>query len=106
MQGKKSAEIPQQRKVARAIDPVQLIDTASRLLDGDLDRFSQISRISKSEKPNRDLLALFMWSTHLMTNEEIGALFGLTYSSVSHSVNLIKSRLPHQPEQSSPYLKK
>ena len=73
MQGKKSGEIPQQRKVARGIDAVQLIDTAARLLDGDLDRFRQTARISKSEKANRDLLVLFMWSTGLMTNEEIGA---------------------------------
>ncbi len=51
----------------------QLIDTAARLLDGDLDRFRQTARISKSEKANRDLLVLFMWSTGLMTNEEIGA---------------------------------
>ncbi len=99
-------EIPQKRKVARGIDPVQFIDTAARLLDGDLDGFRQTDRISKSEKPNRDLLVLFMWSTGPMTNEEIGALFGLTYSSVSHIVNLIKSRLTHEPEQSSPYLKK
>ena len=91
-------EIPQQRKVARGIDPVQLIDTAARLLDGDLDRFRQTARISKSEKANRDLLVLFMWSTGLRTKEEIGALFGLTYSSVSHIVNLIKSRLTHEPK--------
>ena len=60
-----------------------------------------IDRIRSTYMPDRrhrGLPVLFMWNTGLMTNEEIGALFGLTYSSVTHIVRPTKSRLSQEAE--------
>jgi chromosomal replication initiation ATPase DnaA len=41
----------------------------------------------------RDLIVYLIWQTGLLTNEKIGAIFDLTYSSVSHSVRAVKARM-------------
>ena len=86
-------EIPQQRDVAKGIDPVALLSKAARIIDCDLTRYKESQRITKSDKNDRDLLVFFVWKTGLLTNEAIGQLFGVTYSSISHIVKSIKSRL-------------
>jgi chromosomal replication initiation ATPase DnaA len=52
-----------------------------------------ISRVSGSQKEKRDIIIFLIWQTGLLTNEKIGAIFDLTYSSVSHSVKAVKSRM-------------
>jgi REP element-mobilizing transposase RayT len=86
-------EVPQQKSIARKIDLVSLLDEAAKVLKCDLKRFKQSARISPSDKEDRDLLIYLIWKTGMLTNEEIGRLFGVTYSSVSHSVKALKSRL-------------
>ena len=34
-----------------------------------------------------------IWQSSLGTNEKIGALFGITYSAVSHQIKVFKKRL-------------
>jgi len=53
-------------------------------------------RISKADKDNRDLLVLSVWKTGMMSNDEIGNLFGVTYSSISHIVKTIRIRLKEE----------
>jgi hypothetical protein len=55
--------------------------------------FKQMPRISKADKDNRDLLVLSVWKSGMMTNDEIGSIFGLTYSSVSHIVKTMRIRM-------------
>jgi len=69
-----------------------------RMLNCDLDHFRQVPRITKSDKDNRDLLIFSVWKTGLLTNEEIGRLFGMTYSSVSHIVSSIRLRIKESRE--------
>jgi hypothetical protein len=51
------------------------------------------SSVSARDEENCDLLIYMLWSTGTMTNSKIGELFGITYSSVSHSVKSTKSKL-------------
>jgi putative transposase len=86
-------EIPQQRKLSRSIDPIQILNKAAQILDCDLNDYKCTPRISMVDKANRDLLVLLVWKTGVLTNSEIGGLFGMTYSSVSHIVKAAKSRM-------------
>ena len=86
-------EIPQQRDVAKGVDQVALLSKAAQIIDCDLTHYKESRRISKSDKNDRDLLVFFVWKTGLLTNEAIGHLFGVTYSSISHIVKSMKSIL-------------
>ena len=86
-------EIPQQRNMSKSADPLAQLKKSARLLDCDLGQLKQMPRISKADKDNRDLLVLSVWKTGMMTNDEIGSIFGLTYSSVSHIVKTMRIRM-------------
>ena len=86
-------EIPQQRDLARHFDPVVRLREAAKILDCDIDHFRQVPRITKSERDDRDLLVFSVWKTGLLTNDKIGRLFGMTYSSISHIVKKVRSRM-------------
>ena len=49
-----------------------------------------------ADKDNRDILLLSVWKTGMMTNDEIGSIFGMTYSSVSHIVKTIRIRMKEE----------
>ncbi len=44
-------------------------------------------------KQNRDLLIYFLWSTGWYSNQEVGNLFGIGYSSVSRQVSIMKTNI-------------
>jgi REP element-mobilizing transposase RayT len=86
-------EISGQRKLAKTINTDDIIDMVKNAFSCDIDRFVKSNRIYGADKDDRDLIIYFIWKTGMLTNEKIGALFGLTYSAVSHSVRSVKSRL-------------
>ena len=43
---------------------------------------------------DRNLLVLSAWQTGVLSNKEIGELFGITHSSVSHIVKPVRKKLP------------
>lgn len=86
-------EIPGQRKLAKTINTDDIIDMVKNAFNCDIDRLEKSNRIYGADKDDRDLIIYFIWKTGMLTNEKIGALFGLTYSSVSHSVRSVKTRL-------------
>ncbi len=86
-------EIPQKRQVLRDTNPETILKKAAKVLKCDTDVFLQSSRISDSDKLDRDILIYFLWSTGWYNNREIGNLFGLGYSSVSRRVTIMKSML-------------
>jgi hypothetical protein len=53
----------------------------------------KLSRVSGAQKEKRDIILYLIWQTGLLTNEKIAAIFDLTYSSVSHSVKAVKSKM-------------
>ncbi len=86
-------EIPQKRQVLRDTNPEKILKKAAKVLKCDTDDFLQSSRISDSDKLNRDLLIYLLWSMGWYTNQEIGNLFGLGYSSISRRVTIMKLRI-------------
>ncbi len=54
----------------------------------------QSPRVSDSNKLNRDLLIYLLWDTGWHTNQEIGKLFGLGYSSISRRELLCNQEYP------------
>jgi putative transposase len=86
-------EIPQKRQVLRDSNPEKILKKAADILKCDTDDFLKSSRISDSDKLNRDILIYILWSTGWYNNQEIGNLFGLGYSSISRRVAIMKSRI-------------
>ncbi len=86
-------EQPQQRDIFRSADPRIIIKKAAAILDCDPDEFMASGRLYGTAKTNRDLLMYLIWEYGVYTNEEIGNLFHVTYSSVSKNVSLIRERL-------------
>jgi len=86
-------EIPQQKSLAREFNPSTLLVEASKKLKCDLKALKEANRVSTQDKENRDLLIYVLWKTGTVTNSVIGDLFGITYSSVSHSVKSTRLKL-------------
>ncbi|MGB9499640.1 MAG: hypothetical protein ACKVE4_07785 [Dissulfuribacterales bacterium] len=66
---------------------------AAAALDCDPDEFIGSGRIFGLAKINRDLLMYFFWQLGVYTNEKIGSLFEITYSSVSRNVSSVRKKL-------------
>lgn len=96
-------EIPQQRNLAKDVDLSAKLVAAAQILGCDLENFRQMPRITKAGKDDRDILVLSVWKTGLLTNGEIGSLFGMTYSSISHIVRSIKMRIEHDDDLKNKY---
>jgi chromosomal replication initiation ATPase DnaA len=75
------------------LDPGKISDRAARLLGCKVEELKKISRVSGLHKEKRDIIIYLIWHKGLLTNEKIGAIFDLTYSSVSHSVKAVKSKM-------------
>lgn len=86
-------ELPQQKSLSRQFDVGPRLNQAAKMLKCDIRHLQRASRISAQDKFNRDLLIYGIWKTGMMTNAKIGSLFGVTYSSVSHSVKAVRSKL-------------
>jgi hypothetical protein len=84
--------IPQQRSIQKSTDPVQFLNKASEVLQCDLGKLKDCARISESDKLNRDILLYWLWQEGKYTNLQIGELFGLTHSSVSRRVTIIRGK--------------
>ena len=87
------AEVPQQASLLRSDNPKMLLKKAAQILTCNLKDYRISLRISEKDKDNRDLLIYLLWETGLYKNQEIGELFGLTYSSISRRVNLTRLKI-------------
>jgi REP element-mobilizing transposase RayT len=87
-----SAIIPQ-AQLAKRLDPFSILRKAERILKCDVKYFMQAGRVSGAEKEARDLMIYLIWKTGGLTNDQIGQLFGLSYSAVSHAVKSLKSKM-------------
>lgn len=86
-------EIPQQKSMFKEFNAASFLDEAAKILNCDIRRFQQSSRISSSDKVDRDILIYALWKTGMLTNEKIGGLFGVTSSAISHSVRALSLKL-------------
>ncbi len=72
---------------------LKMITRLSEILGCNLKLSRESLRISKNEKTGRDLMTYMLWQTGCLTNQEIAKLFGLTYSSVSRRVGIVRKQL-------------
>jgi hypothetical protein len=86
--------VPLQHQIAHSFDATDFLSQAERILKCDVKSFVQSRRLSGNEKDKRDLLLYIIWRAGQLKNHQIGNLFWISYSSVSHAAKSIKARLP------------
>ncbi len=74
-------------------DQQALIEKAARLLDCNIDFFRESKRLLGNSRDKRDAILYFLWKTGRCSNQKIGELFNITYSSVSRRVSHVKEQL-------------
>jgi len=97
------AELPDQKRVIKDVNIETVLSKAAGILKCDLDLCRESTRISKSVKADRDLLIYIVWQLGVATNQEIGEIFGLTYSAVSQRVRVIKELLNNDKKLEQKY---
>jgi hypothetical protein len=85
--------LPQQRQIVKGFDLDNYLRKGEQIFECDVEHFVKAKRLSGAEKEIRDLLLYGIWKTGQSKNENIGRLFGLSYSGVSHSVQSAKLKL-------------
>jgi hypothetical protein len=83
-------EIPRQVKVLGSVDPMEVVKQASVLLGREMEKYAPGHRVRGEAKEDRDLVVYALWKMGLFRNEQIGQLFGTSYSAVSHIVRDVK----------------
>jgi REP element-mobilizing transposase RayT len=91
-------EIPHQKKVVFNMDPGVLLEKTAAVLGADLERFKNSGKVSAKDVLDRDLLLYLVWQHGHQTNQQIGDLFGLTYSAVSRRVSIFKNLIQKDKE--------
>jgi putative transposase len=86
-------EIPQQKKVLRSIDLMGAAKRASALLGREMNGYAPGQRVRGEIKEDRDLVLYALWEIGAFQNEEIGQVFGVSYSAVSHIVRDMKEQI-------------
>jgi chromosomal replication initiation ATPase DnaA len=86
-------EIPQHRALGKSVDPEKVLEKAAGILNCDLDYIRHYRTIPKLIKEDRDLLVYLVWKICILSNEETGRLFGMTYSAISHILSSMRTRM-------------
>jgi REP element-mobilizing transposase RayT len=90
--------IAQQVQIAKHYNPHRILQKAERILNCDMKRFLKAGRVLGAEKETRDLMIYLIWKAGVLTNDQIGQLFGLSYSAVSHAVKSLKAKMSKNQE--------
>ena len=88
--------LPQQKKIARKLTQNEISATVSKLAD--LEMSIDAKRLHGENKMKRDAIIFLLWRKGWMTNAEIGRLFDISYSAVSHCVRNFKGSLKRNPD--------
>ena len=86
-------EIPQQINLSRDHELEKLTNKLLKVLGCNLKMFRESLRISQTDKTARDVMLFILWQTGRFSNREIAKVFGLSYSSVSRRVGIVRNRL-------------
>jgi len=89
-------ELPQHNRMIGQFSPREALERAAAALNFDLENALQNKRVPAGEKDKRDLMMFLLWKSGGLTNQEIGAYFGLTYSAVSRRVAKTGERLKQE----------
>ena len=90
----KNNELPQYNSLFREFVPEDLFVKGAEALNLDIDLVrNNRKRLRGEEKEKRDLLIYLLWKTGQLSSQEIGSLFGLTYSMISRCVKTTNERI-------------
>lgn len=90
-------EIPQQKKVLGSIDVMGAARRALGLLGREMGGYASGHRVRGEVKEDRDLVLHVLWEMGVFGNEELGHVFGVSYSAVSHIVRDVRKQLKEDP---------
>jgi len=85
--------LPRQKQLAKDIKLYDLLKESAKVVQVDLDKCFQAKRLRGIDKHKRDLLVYLLWNKGLMTNEQLGRVFNISNSAVSHSVKVFKEKM-------------
>jgi REP element-mobilizing transposase RayT len=91
------ADIPEQNRLARDVDLDQVIARACGFLGCDVGELRKSPRVPAKHVAKRDLLIYTLWRLGVLTNRQIGEVFGLTGAAVGQRIALMKSRRTVDP---------
>lgn len=86
------AELPQHNRMLGDIQPGVIVQRSPVILNWDLETMKQARRVSETDKNSRNMMIYHLRENGGITNEQIGQLFGLTYSSISRRVRNFSER--------------
>jgi len=89
----KEVELPQHNSLFVDFEPELILNKASIILNFDLNCIQKSKRLLHGEKEKRDFIIYLLWETGRFSNQTIGKLLGLSYSSISKQVSLFRKRL-------------
>jgi len=87
------SDLPQQVKFFKAVNAEIMLEKLAQELDCRLDNFKKSLRISRADKMNRDIMLYVLWNSGIFTNQQIGELLGLSYSSVSRRASMVRKSI-------------
>lgn len=87
------SDLPQQLKLVKDIDAEKTIEKLEQALNCHVDTFKKTLRISKTDTMNRDLVLYLLWNSGIFTNQQIGEVLGLSYSSVSRRAAMVRQSI-------------
>jgi len=79
--------------LAKDIDIDDVLKKSAKILQVDLDKCIQAKRLHGIDKHKRDLIVYFLWNRGIMTNEQLGRIFDISHSAVSHSAKRFKKKM-------------
>ena len=85
--------LPQQKQLAKDIKLDDVLKKSAKVIQIDLDNCVQAKRLRGIDKHKRDILVYLLWNKGLMTNEQLGRVFNISNSAVSHSVKRFKEKM-------------
>lgn len=92
LSSEKKAELPQHNSMFSDISPEKIVSQACETLDFDIEAARHAKRMLSAEKDKRDFVIYLLWEIGKFSNQKIGSMFNLTYSSVSRRVSDLRHR--------------
>ena len=86
-------DLPQQKQLAKDINIDDLLKKSAEIVQVDLDKYVQAKRLHGIDKHKRDLIVYLLWNKGLLTNEQLGSLFNMSHSAISHSAKRFKKKM-------------
>jgi len=87
------AEIPQQKRLAKDVDVEMALSQAAKMLGCDVEEFRSGGRVSPQRSLERDLLLYLIRQMGVLTDHQLGVMFGLGNSAVSRRAGIFKAKL-------------